>query len=57
MAVIPVQTQDAETVAREFVKNIVLKNGIPEVILTDQGAKFLSELFTSVCKLLQIKKI
>jgi transposase InsO family protein len=31
--------------------------GIPEVILTDQGANFLSELFASVCKLLEIKKI
>jgi transposase InsO family protein len=57
MAAIPIPTQDAETVAREFVQNIVLKYGIPEVILTDQGGNFLSELFTNVCKLLQIKKI
>jgi transposase InsO family protein len=54
---IPTPTQDAETAAREFVQNVVLKYGIPEVILTDQGAKFLSELFASVCKLLQIRKI
>ena len=40
MAAIPIPTQDAETVAREFVQNIVLKHGIPEVILTDQGANF-----------------
>ena len=53
---IPIPTQDAETVAREFVQNVVLKYGIPEVILTDQGANFLSELFANVCKLLQIKK-
>ena len=57
MAAIPIPTQDAETVAREFVQNIVLKYGIPEVILTDQGGNFLSELFTNVCKLLQIKKV
>ena len=37
MAAIPVPTQDAETIAREFLQNIVLKYGIPEVILTDQG--------------------
>jgi hypothetical protein len=40
MAAVPVRTQDAETVAREFVQNIVLKYGIPYVILTHQGAKF-----------------
>ena len=57
MADIPIPTQDAETIAREFVLNIVLKYGIPEVILTGQGTNFLGELFTSVCKLLQIKKI
>ena len=57
MAAIPIPTQDAETVAREFVQNIVLKYGIPEVILTDQGANFLSELFANVCRLLQITKV
>jgi len=39
LATIPIPTQDAETVAREFVQN-VLKYGIPEVILTDQGRTF-----------------
>jgi transposase InsO family protein len=57
MAAILNPTQDAETVVHEFVQNIILKYGIPEVILTDQGANFLSELFTSICELLQIKKI
>ena len=57
MAAIPIRTQDAETVALEFVQNIVLKYGIPEVILTDQGGNFLSELFANVCTMLQIKKI
>ena len=40
IAVIPIPEQDADTVAREFVQNIVLKYGIPEVILTDQGGNF-----------------
>jgi transposase InsO family protein len=57
MATICFPTQDAWTLAREFVQNILLKYGIPEVILTDQGADFLSELFVSICKLLQIRKI
>ena len=55
--VVAIPTQDAETLAREFVQNVVLKYGIPETILTDQEANFLSELCANVCKLLQIKKI
>ena len=53
----PIPMQDAETVAQEFVRNVVLKFGIPEVVLTDQGSNFLSELFLNTCKLLRIKRI
>ena len=48
---------DAETVARVFVRNIVLKFGLPELVLTDQGSNFLSELFQNTCKLLHIKRV
>jgi len=54
--VIPIPQHDAETVAKEFVLNIVLKFGAPAQILTDQGSNFLSDLFKSMCKLLKIKK-
>ena len=57
LVAIPVPQQDAETVAREFVLNIVLKFGAPGQILMDQGSNFLSDLFKSMCKLLRIKKI
>jgi hypothetical protein len=53
----PIQAQDADTVAREFVRSIVLKFGAPEVALSDHGSNFLSELFRNTCKLLRIKKI
>jgi hypothetical protein len=54
---IPIPQQDAETVARELVLNIILKIGTPKQILTDQGTNFLSDLFKNVCKLLRIKKL
>jgi hypothetical protein len=54
---IPIPQQDAETIAREFVLNIILKTGTPKQILTDQGANFLSDLFKNLCKLLRIKKL
>jgi len=53
----PIPMQGAETAARAFVRNIVLKFGIPEVVLTDQGSNFLSQLFQNTCKLLRIKRI
>lgn len=54
---IPLSQIDAKTVAEAFVTNIVCKHGIPESVLTDQGTNFLSEVFTQMCKLLQIKKM
>jgi transposase InsO family protein len=56
LVAIRIPQQDAETVAREFVLN-VLKFGAPAQILTDQGSNFLSDLFKSMCKLLKIRKI
>ena len=45
------------TVAKVFVEEIVLKFGIPQIILTDQGSNFLSDLFANVCELLRIKRV
>ncbi len=53
----PINQQDATTVAKSFVSQIVLKYGAPTVVQTDQGANFVSELFKTTCKLLKIKKI
>jgi hypothetical protein len=44
-------------IAKAFVEEIVLKFWIPQVLLTDQGSNFLSELFSNVCKLLRVKRI
>jgi len=44
-------------VAKEFVTKIICEHGIPEIVLTDQGTNFLSEIFKNVCKLLKIAKV
>jgi hypothetical protein len=54
---IPIQKQDAEIIAREFVTQIILQIGTPKTILTVQGTNFLSEIFKNVCKMLKIKKL
>lgn len=53
----PIPRQDAETVAQVFVRSIVLKFGLPEIVLTDQGSNFLSQVFQNTCKLFGIKRI
>ena len=54
---VPIPQQDASTVARVFVEKIILKFGIPQMLLTDQGSNFLTELFANSCKLLRVKRI
>jgi transposase InsO family protein len=54
---IPIGHQDAVTKAKAFVEEVVLKFGIPQMILSDQGSKFMSAVFTKVCKRLKINEI
>ena len=54
---IPLENQEANTVAKEFVTRIICEYGIPQRVLTDQGTNFLSQIFKNVCKLLKIDKI
>ena len=53
----PMADQRAETVARLLVENVVCRHGVPEELLSDRGANFLSELMQSVCDLLGMKKV
>jgi len=53
LVALPTPQQDAETVAKEFVLNIVLKFCTPAQILTEQGSNFLSDRFKRTCKLLK----
>ena len=54
---VPIIQQDAETIARVFVEKIVLTYGTPQILQTDHGAKFISQVFKNTCKILRIKKI
>lgn len=53
----PLPKHDAETIADCFVRNFICKFGIPEILLTDQGADFTSNLIKEISKLFKIKKI
>jgi len=45
---VPIRHQDTMTVTKVFVQEIVLKFGIPQVLLIGQGSNFLSDLFKNV---------
>ena len=52
-----VPNQKVETVARLFMEQTVCHHGLPEVMLSDRGANFLSILVQDICKILGVKKI
>ncbi|KAL7288347.1 hypothetical protein TKK_0017681 [Trichogramma kaykai] len=53
---VPIADMQATTVARAFIDTWVARYGAPEVITTDQGLQFESELFVHLCKLLGTNK-
>ena len=53
---VPLKNIEAETIAEELTK-VLSRVGVPEEILTDQGANFMSSLLKEVYKLLGIKRI
>ncbi|KAG5866373.1 hypothetical protein JTB14_021886 [Gonioctena quinquepunctata] len=54
---IPLPDQKADTIARAFVENVIVRHGSPKRLLTDRGANFTSSLFKEVCKVLGIEKL
>ena len=55
--VVATRDQSAETIARLFVEHIVGRHGVPEQLLSDRGANFLSSLMLEVCKLMGTTKV
>ena len=53
---LPIPNMEACTVAKVLVENVLCRFGIPQVIHSDQGRQFESNLFQEMCKLLGIHK-
>lgn len=54
---ITLRDSTARTVARHLFDRWILRYGIPQQLVSDRGANFMSELMTTLCRLLYIKKI
>jgi len=55
--VYPIKNMEAETIADKLVEEFICRYGIPEEILTDRGANFMSDLFLELCRQLKIRKL
>jgi transposase InsO family protein len=54
---IPMANQEATSVAKALVENVIVRYGAPLQILTDQGTNFDGNLFRELCGLLGIDKV
>lgn len=54
--VVAIPDQQAGTIARCLVEQVFTRHGLPEQLLSDKGANFLSDVL-QVCKLLGIEKV
>ena len=52
----PIPDQTAKTVAEKFVQEFVCRFGVPEVLHSDQGRNFESQVFAEMCSILGIDK-
>ena len=53
----PMSDQRAETISRLLVDHVVCRHGVPEELLSDRGANFMSELIQGICEVLGVKKV
>ena len=53
----PVFSEEANTIARLLVDEIIARHGAPGVLLLDRGSNFLFQLVARVCKIFQIQKV
>ncbi|KAG8198948.1 hypothetical protein JTE90_015152 [Oedothorax gibbosus] len=54
---IPLKDQTADTVAKVFYANWIARFGVPDVIASDRGTNFESNMFSSLSKLLSVRRI
>ena len=53
----PLKDLTANNLVRKFIKHVIMKEGIPSEILTDQGTNFQSSTMKELCKQLGIKQL
>ena len=56
LEIIPLVTQDAQSVTQAFFEQYVVRFGVPVMIHTDQGRNFEGDLFQAFCALLEVVK-
>lgn len=52
---IPLAKNDAETIARKFIENIICRHGVPEKLLTDCGSNFTAKILEHTMSILTVQ--
>lgn len=55
--IIPLPNSKGQTIAKAFLKSVVLRHGCPEALLTDLGRNLVKGVMAEMCKILQIKRL
>ena len=53
---VPLGDQTAPSIAKAFIKTIILRHGLPSITLSDQGSNFIGDLMTRIYEELGIKQ-
>ncbi|CAF1114090.1 unnamed protein product [Brachionus calyciflorus] len=53
----PLRDQNAESIAKIFINEIISRHSAPSKLLSDQGRNFLSNLIKSICQYFKINKV
>ena len=48
---------EAETIAKIFVREIIVRHGVPERIITDRGSQFMAKVFREIAEMVQMKHL
>ena len=51
-----IKSQDAATIARLLLDEVIARHGAPRTLLSDRGKNFLSALIKEICALFRIRK-
>ena len=53
---VPLGDQTAPSIAKAFIKTIILRHGLPSITLSDQGSNFIGDLMTRIYEEFGIKQ-
>jgi len=51
----PIKNMEAETIAKILVREIIVRHGVPERVITDRGSQFMAKVYREIAEMVQMK--